>query len=206
MVRIFLPTAFAATALFAALVGLIRAQPFDDRQVRDFLAFLDECAAPCWQGVRPGVTTTTSALVLLEAHNWVSGVDEHIWFSTPGSSLFSWLWNGQQPHWINDQRPGVMTTRLNRIQSIKISTHISLGELWLSMPEQERIERLDQLAGTAGEYIVRYPARGFEAHIPLSCPLHLGAFWQSNAELYFVDEAAAVDAEWKYSRLICRNM
>lgn len=203
MTRIFFGTALIVAAIFVGLIGLIRLQPYDDGKVRGFLALLGECSPPCWQGVRPGETTTTSAVILLEAHPWVNRVNEHIWFSTPGSSLFSWSWNGQQPPWIESEHPGVLVTHLNRIRTIKILTRIPLGDLWLSLPNMRREVRINQVAGAAGSYIVHYPARGFEAHIPLPCPFRAGVFWQSNAELYFVNEADILEPE--DNQTICRD-
>ncbi len=70
-----LKPALLFTLLFAACIGIIRAQPYDDSELRAFLTPPSGCAMPCFMGIRPGVTTADEAIAILEAHEWVSNVN-----------------------------------------------------------------------------------------------------------------------------------
>jgi hypothetical protein len=74
---------------------LIRAQPNDDHDLHTLLV-PDGCPMPCFMGIRPGVTTVTDAVTLLEASGWVNQADIHI-NSRFNIVRLEWYWNGLQP-------------------------------------------------------------------------------------------------------------
>ncbi|RMF80053.1 MAG: hypothetical protein D6737_09585 [Chloroflexi bacterium] len=61
--------------VFALLIGFIHAQPYDSNGLRDFLLSPDGCPAPCFIGIRPGVTTEAEAIAILETHPWVESIE-----------------------------------------------------------------------------------------------------------------------------------
>jgi hypothetical protein len=72
-----LKIAFSFTLLTAGLVGLIHTQFYDDTEVRDLLLPPATCPAPCFMGIRPGVTTYDEAVEILEAHSWVERIESY---------------------------------------------------------------------------------------------------------------------------------
>ncbi len=66
--------ALLLSGLFLLPVLLIRAQPYDDGGLRAFLTPPEDCPAPCFMGIRPGVTTTEEALEILKIINGYSSV------------------------------------------------------------------------------------------------------------------------------------
>lgn len=76
-------------------VLLIRLQPYDDAQLRA-LFLPEDCAAPCFLGIQPGVTTATQALDLLREHPWVraGSITRRSRFNVV---RIEWQWNGSQP-------------------------------------------------------------------------------------------------------------
>jgi hypothetical protein len=167
------------STILAACIGVIRAQPYADDELSAFLRSGD-CAAPCFMGIRPGETDTQEAVFLLEHHAWVDKVTQHIWFSGPASSLYSWSWSGQQPALIDASAPGVFSTQGNIIDVLQVPTTIALGDFWLhDRPQQGMI------ADEPGElsYTAIYMDGTLEVQTVLFCPLRLTTFWQAPSQM-----------------------
>jgi hypothetical protein len=107
--------------LLALPVLLIRAQPYDDSELRAFLTPPEGCPAPCFMGIRPGVTTFDEAVTILEQHEWVNRVALS---EFPTQSFIVW---DQPPHSIIDpQRSAVMRTQNQVVQQVVIFTRLRL--------------------------------------------------------------------------------
>jgi hypothetical protein len=179
MTRILLKLIVLFVLLFVSMVGLIHAQPYDDSELRAFL-FADTCATPCFMGIQLGVTTTQEAFNLLARHPWVKDVTQHYWFSGPRSSLFSWSWSGQQPTLIDATAPGIYSTQDNIVDIVQVPTTIPLGAIWLhNRPE------IGTIATEPGEmsYSAIYFEGTLEVKTVMLCPLKVGTFWQSRAQI-----------------------
>src|SRR5690606_25048567 len=74
MFRLLLRPILLLTLLAALTIVLIRAQPYDDSDLRAFLTPPEGCPAPCFMGIRPGVTTVEEAIAILEGHEWVTNL------------------------------------------------------------------------------------------------------------------------------------
>jgi hypothetical protein len=75
------------------------------RQQLDSLLITAGCEAPCFMGIRPGVTTLAEARALLAAHPWVRGIEPG---GFPVTFSLTWRWSGQQPESINSAGVGTM--------------------------------------------------------------------------------------------------
>jgi hypothetical protein len=87
-------------AAFALALGATRVHPDDDRDLLSALSRAD-CApeaadAPCFLGIRPGVTTWDEALERLQASPWVGSIS-----AATGKRSLTWTWNGQQPAFLH---------------------------------------------------------------------------------------------------------
>ncbi len=191
------------SAILAACIGVIRAQPYTDGELSTLLRS-DECAAPCFMGIRPGETDTQEAVFLLERHPWVEKVTQHIWFGGPATSLYSWSWSGQQPAFIDASVPGVFSTQGNIIDVVQVPTTIALGEFWLhDRPQQGMI------ANEPGElsYTAIYLDGALEVQTVLFCPLRLTSFWHTPAQMQMSMYARPAPARFElpdwFDRLRC---
>src|SRR4051794_17887749 len=90
MIRFWLRCSAVFVLIFVLMIVAFRIQPRDDRAMRAFFTPQQGCAAPCFLGIRPGVTTREEALALLKAHPWVGEISER-------GDIIGWIWNGEQP-------------------------------------------------------------------------------------------------------------
>ncbi|MBI1281026.1 MAG: hypothetical protein GC179_23070 [Anaerolineaceae bacterium] len=99
------------------------------QEVRQFLEPFDDCAAPCWQGIRPGITDSLEAVDKLRALPWVTGL-----YAIQGivinDSYIRWKWNGNQPAIVDGQRDGRMWFHNGTVYSIEIPLRLSFGIVW----------------------------------------------------------------------------
>jgi len=93
MPRVYLCLAILPILLFTAGQMLIHAQSYDDHELRQLL-LPNGCPAPCFMGIRPGVTTVEETLKLLEESGWVDQIENQ-------TLSISWSWNGKQPRFID---------------------------------------------------------------------------------------------------------
>jgi len=117
--------------LFAACITLIRAQPYDDSELRAFLAPPDDCPMPCFLGIRPGVTTLEETVGILEAHEWIGLVSSFEATEGRGVVFVTASWSGRQPDFIDSDAALWLGVNDETIESIFIPTRIPLGYIWL---------------------------------------------------------------------------
>lgn len=114
------------TVLLALPIFAIRAQPYDDSELRAFLAPPTGCPAPCFMGIRPGVTTVRDARMRLEAEPSLANT---VGINTPRGLRF----RANHPHsLIADSIFSYLETDNNVIQWLRVHTNISLGDVWVT--------------------------------------------------------------------------
>jgi hypothetical protein len=140
--RLFWPLLFTLLAGFTAIILAIRAQPFDAADLRALLVPTN-CPAPCFLGIRPGITTVDNALAILENHAWVTGVDAH--FISPRNPTdhyqgwVYWDWKADAPVWFRSAsnvlrgHAGVFDTLDGLVVDITIVTNIPFGSIRLAL-------------------------------------------------------------------------
>jgi len=75
MFRLILP-AIALLMLTCSLpIAIIRAQPYDDSDLRAFLTPTAGCPRLCLMGIHPGETTAAEAMAVLARHDWVANLE-----------------------------------------------------------------------------------------------------------------------------------
>jgi hypothetical protein len=173
--------ALALALTCAAAIAAIRAQPYDDHNLRALLAAPDGCTAPCWQGIRPGVTTGTEASRLLETNAWVGNVDYYV-----DLSALVWEWSGNQPDWIDDRQRGVVSFDVRSVKYIRIYTRITFGELWLALGEPE--QNLIESSSSRSVVMVEHNASYFDGTLhairnPLPCAFPISDYWGRRVEI-----------------------
>jgi len=159
--------ALLLTLLFTACIGLIRAQPYDDSELRAFLTPPEGCPVPCFMGIRPGVTTVHEAVAILEAHEWVEEI------SFPGSDSIVWRWNDLAPDML-DRNSGnaaghIRLNENNTVAVLAIPTRILFGDIWLILGKPQMLESntlsIEGVDYTRSQRCVGYPP--FYWHTPI---------------------------------------
>lgn len=102
MPRFYLRLILIPTSLFTSILLVIRAQPYDDHELRDLL-LPEGCPAPCFMGIRPGVTTFDEAMIMVHASGWVES-DPLAIIDGGKATTIRLNWNGKQPDVIAGKR------------------------------------------------------------------------------------------------------
>ncbi len=147
--------------LLTAVLLVIRSQPYDDHELRELL-LPTGCPAPCFMGIRPGVTTLEEAVKLLEASGWVEGIDYEQYENNRGFIL--WNWNTHKPNWIRENLRGSIFVRDKVVKEITIYSEFLLGDTRLIlgipvmdvvMPPQDPREEHFQYEAYYTQYVIR---------------------------------------------------
>ncbi len=117
--------------LFTAALLLIHTHPYDDHELRQLL-LPDGCPAPCFMGIRLGVTTTDEAIAILEVSHWV---DQYKY--EPDVAMISIKWNANSPLWLtngsdNSSSGARILISDGVVDSIGLDTNLTLGEIQLA--------------------------------------------------------------------------
>jgi hypothetical protein len=135
MLRLLLKLSLLMSVLFALAIGIIRAQPYDDGELRAFLFNSPGCEmipddAPCFMGIELGITTFDAAAEILRQRDWIGWVSE----TTPASTTIWWSWSGEQPSFVSNNSYGMLSvTNSSTVAHIEIETDLQAGELYLTL-------------------------------------------------------------------------
>lgn len=129
-----LKIALLLTALLTVPVLLIRAQPYDDSDLRELLTPPADCAAPCFMGIKPGVTTFTQAVDKLERQgHYILRLNAPT-YETLNGELFeriTWRWNDSHPLLSSDGF-NMIFAHEGIVRHVEINTAIpAIGMWWL---------------------------------------------------------------------------
>ncbi len=173
MARLLLRSSLVMTAVFVLMIGVIRARPYDGGELRTF--FLPEnCRQPCWQQIRPGVTTVDEALAILQADTWVSQIERD-------NRGVNWFWSGRQPALVNADAPGVLLVHNDRVLSVRVQLNAAFGDLQLAFGQPDwtsagKFRRAVRVQFT-------YPEDYLTLSLVLECPMSPDSFWRSHPEI-----------------------
>jgi hypothetical protein len=132
MMRLSVLLAIVMALIFCLGIALAHTQS-DETAIRDFILPPADCPMPCWQGVRPGVTTVDEAASILQAHPWVERVTIE---AQPLFHYLYWQWSAGAPAFVADpsaRKPPYMWARDGIVQYITFPTRIPYAAVWSSM-------------------------------------------------------------------------
>lgn len=150
-------------------------------------------AAPCWQGIRPGVTTLDGAVALLQTNRWV----ERVVVDTDSPFTFIYLdWNERAPDFIrnaSDRLPMYMWVRRGIIQLIVIPTLIPYGEVWSLLGEPSSgvfaVSGYRDTLTLGSRPNTRHSAVYYGGHVIVDtrvfCPVNPALFWNAPAMITY---------------------
>jgi hypothetical protein len=128
---------------FIALMAALLLRPYDNSALRALFISSDDCVLPCWQGIRPGITSGKEAIAILENHDWVDYVQVRGDFDAGNPGAITWTWSGAQPAMLGVNRTGgrVLVIR-NVVRYVRLSTTLGFGDIWLGFnhPDLGRFE------------------------------------------------------------------
>lgn len=182
--------------LFALPVLLIRAQPYNMQEVQSLLAPPPDCPAPCFMGIRPGVTTIDEAHDILREHEWVSHVTElGTQRDARGRFIFSaisWTWSEAAPVEIDHSQPGRMYFTqpdplydLRVVQTFQVETRLRtwLVEQWLGQPAASTFSYHNRRLGYSFTYTIDGQPSLVVISTAMLCPATMMHYWDSRARL-----------------------
>ena len=189
--RLFLLPVFVLTLLFTAAITLIHARPYDEGDLRAFLAAPEDCA-PCFMGIRLGRMTAGQAIEWLDQHAWVDHVILSERFGATQRGYIGWRWNGQQPAWLSSEHLASLWVHDQVVRFVRVQTHITFGELWLLLhnPPMGPFRVEGDFPGTNPVAVIHaaYPDMSLLAQVTVSCPPRSVEFWNEPVRLQFYNE------------------
>jgi hypothetical protein len=177
------------TLLFAACIGLIRARPYDDSELRAFLTPPDGCQMPCFMGIRPGVTTREEAFRRLRTDDWTNGIVVNY------VDRIVFRWSGLQPGIIREDDYGELVIRDEKVNAIYVSLTTPFADTWLAFGPPDWTEgTLVYLAsGTAWSQRTGYARVGLHVDSLTACPMKRDSFWNSAVSIALAEPSVDAD-------------
>ncbi|MBI1278944.1 MAG: hypothetical protein GC179_12520 [Anaerolineaceae bacterium] len=144
MLRFYLRPLLVLIALFTAVLLMIRAQPYDDHELRELL-LPEGCPAPCFMGIRPGVTTIDEAIEMLEKSGRIKIV-AHDPISDRDTSTLRLAWNRSQLKFIDVDFPLVLVfqntePKIITLVAFRPQKTVTLGDFYLLLGKPSRFNR-----------------------------------------------------------------
>jgi hypothetical protein len=173
-----LKLAILPALIFTALIGLIRSQPYDDLELREFLTPPERCPAPCFMGIRPGVTALDDALAVLRDDERIVEVDANM-----ATERVSFIWNVESPAY-----PSTMLAENGVVRAIFIPTRAPLLDYWLMYGAPEQVAGLASTSNIS--YTLRYPDQKTEVWFTQDFPINQGLEHLLALEITLVFSAA----------------
>lgn len=130
MPRLYMRLVLVPIAIFTTILIAIHTQYVDDHALRDIL-MPDSCPAPCFLGIRPGVTSMDEAIKLLRGNDGVADVQKRAISNKYG--FITWTWKNPKPSWTSQNAVGEILLTDKTVHAITISSEFMLGEIWLTL-------------------------------------------------------------------------
>lgn len=177
--KIWFRAALPLALIFSLSVALIRARPYDDRALRALAH--DGCPAPCFLGIRPGVTPVNQGMLRLVSHDWVATrlrdfpppVEVAVAYNASISRfVLPWRWSAARPEWIDAARGGTIVVENRDVLGLMIDTRLTLGEIMLAFgaPDEAQFVAASSGAGRGFLYSAWYGREGMLVSVEGPCP------------------------------------
>lgn len=178
MTRALLKFTLPAILLLTLAAALPRAQMADNSRLRAFL-LAENCRPPCWQGLRPGVTSDTNLLDQLAAHPWVAQVDAREYDGFSG--FVTWLWSGEQPAWVGIPGADYIFLEQNTVSQINLWTSLRYGDIWQVLGRPDWVNQFQ--ADGMVRLNIAYRQPGLLVLLDIPCSAGVSGLWQAQAAL-----------------------
>jgi hypothetical protein len=183
MTQLYLRLILFPFALLTAALLVIHAQPYDDHGLRQLL-LPDGCPAPCFMGIRPGVSTMDETVKILEASKWLKTDTDLLKANGYGFPLIL-RWNGNQPALLKADEGLAITFQPQsprKVASISFNlrSDIPLGDLYLILGKASLYSQTAHLSLDVGNVLI--VSHQFEPNLInvltiTSCPISFSQYW-----------------------------
>lgn len=168
MSRLIFSVAVFVAFLMSLIVLSVRAAPQEDPMLQAFLV-PQGCPQPCLMGIRPGITSQSEAVAILQAHPWV----DRLTGRTAIGGL-SWTWNGQQPDFLDWGGFMVVDDDGSRVLSINLGVRAPLGDVRAVLGKPTRASGINQM-----HMAYEYSDQRIRLNIEMSCPRNQREAWSA---------------------------
>jgi hypothetical protein len=162
MTRFYLRLVILPFVIFIVVLLLMHAPRYDNHELRELLP-PEGCPAPCFMGIRPGVTTMTEAERLLNENKWVGKI------TFANNTYITWIWSGQQPTWIDQTPKGSLSGVDDTVTALQVSSRIRFGDMQLDMGRNGILEQWAYQTGRYATYTVSYPEHHLKLNFMVDC-------------------------------------
>ena len=167
-----LPLAIAAVLSLSLTlcISIMRAMPYEAQAMQASFIPPADCTLPCWQYIRPGVTTAEELFALL---------DQNAWADTVQADPFSirWQWSETRPPLVDPGVPAAALVVQGEVQNLTLASTAQMGDFFLTMGRPRWISTAH--SRRQAEIVLTYPAEGLTLALSLPCPVTRQAFWQA---------------------------
>lgn len=201
--RLGLMLAVTLALLGSLTLALLRAQPYDAPAVRRLLTPPAGCAAPCWLGLRPGVSTLAEARRALERDPSFAYNDS---FARWGRIYWTW---SRPPQVIEG------TIRFDRGIVREITFQVPFREVWLLLGEPDGGEYVSEATFAGAGGLSRFPVSHWSYYRRYALAVHTPAgcarFWDKVSMVRLAaddqrDSPPAAERLPDYRRRICAEV
>lgn len=157
MTAVTLRTAALLLLLFGGAVGLIRAQPYNDGGLHDFLFPQPACPMPCWHNIRPGTSTPEAVLAALDSVPNIRDIGTNL---GQREGQVYWRWQEDAYSFLRSSRQFAHTwVEGDQITNIYLTGFRQFADLRLLLgPPEEVLIHVDAFLGTGNVvYLSIYP-------------------------------------------------
>ncbi|MBI1278946.1 MAG: hypothetical protein GC179_12530 [Anaerolineaceae bacterium] len=200
MLRFYLRLALIPIALFTIALILIHTQPYDDHELRELL-LPEGCPAPCFMGIRPGITTKDEAMKLLASSGWVEMGDSTSLIENDNFPL-TLKWNGKQAQLLNAEEGFGLRVIFQRASpktvvqiTFNLTTQVSLGDVYLLLGKPAIYAQTSMFLPQQG-YIMsithQFIPQGIETRTITSCPLSFARYWHQPTAILSYGDAQVI--------------
>lgn len=171
---------------FCAVLIILRVWPYDDHDLR-MLLLPEDCPAPCFMGIQPGLTTPDEAIDLLQKHEWVARNSVR---RTAGGEVL-WAWNGQQPAVINSNEPPLLIVwaanrEMQVVNGIQLPLKLPVGYAFLELGEPAVLGVGQANNHNRASVIALYDLHALEVWAQVACPVSRRKFLESPLNLFWI--------------------
>jgi hypothetical protein len=164
--------------LLGMVVGVIRAQPYDNAHVADFFTPPDNCLIPCFMGIRPGITLIGEASTILRWQGWQQDILRHREVAD-----FTELDTGQIYFSTPDERIKLFVKK-NIVQVIEvIQMPFQLGDIWLLLGTPDMVYGFVDSRGRVIRNLVYSEGMVSIGYVLRSCSVSVRELSQADTEV-----------------------
>lgn len=173
--------ALTLTGLFVLLMMLIRAQPYDNPALRQLLTPATGCQAPCFMGLRPGVTTQAEAI---ERFEQAAGISYRVLNQRDETAILYWR-DATSPY------SGSVFFQAGRVAGI-VFEGFRLYEVWLTLgePDGKPVTTYEMIRVGGQQALFQLPFSQVEYYTDHNLSVEVAAscvrFWQQLASITLV--------------------